>query len=604
MPAPAAAEKHLDRVAPPRDSEEHARILQHAMERVASAEDVHRRMIPQWQENYRSFRALPTRGMPRKKEDWQSDVRTPYVAEQVLTMLPRLVEGRPNVDVLRQDPNVSPEVARAQRQYLNHVLWQDGFPLKASREALNTIIFGTAWSKQGYLHTTKMRDVMERMTGRVHEVPVVTANRSTSNPGHPFDVMADPAAPTLEQGRFFVWRTISTVKQLKANRRRRVRTPEGLDRFAGRYDNTEDVKPFGRDPREHTLANEVPDYVRPRCKDGTVEILEILDVEIDHLIVVANRNTVIRCQRFPWWHGQAPVSCAVTTPDVAVLQGIAEVDWMLPLQEMLHKLENQRLDNQRLQMDLVLLIRDTVMDMDDYQLGPGAKWPVQNPDDVSVLQYPQPQLASIQDMEMLRGRMQAIIGSAYQTGGDPGAMGMNQETASGLLAIIEEGNRRVDFRMNLMTIHQERKLQQMLSNGAQFLEDPIYVPGAGRGQDPIPVSPQELSAASWVRVKLGNDTGMKSLRQQMAQNMAQVAQMLVGTPVPTPEGLRQFNPYPMIEAFADAYDKDPEEWLYDAQAFAATQPAQVDPAAALQQQTQQQAPTQVSMMGAGMPTAA
>lgn len=592
------AKTNPDRMAPPIDSDEHRQVLAHCLGRVAGAEELHNRLVPQWSENYRAFRTMPTRGSVKRKEDWQSDVRTPYIAEQVLTMLPRLVEGRPRVDIIKQSPDVSPDVVRGQRQYLNHALWQDGFALKAARWALNDLLFGVGWSKQSYLHTTKIRDALDRRTGLHVERPVVTANRPTMTIGHPFDVMADPKAVTQETARFFVWRTMTTVKQVHANRRRRVRTRDGLERWAGRYENTEHVKSFGRG-RDRVLPNEidVPEHVDARCSNGAVEILEILDVELDHVFVVANRQVVLRCQRMPWWHGEAPVACAVTTPDVAVLHGIAEVDWMLPLQEMLHKLENQKLDNQRLQMDLVLLIRDTVMDMDDYQLGPGAKWPVQNMDDVQVLQYPQPQLASIQDLEMLRGRLQAIIGTAYMTGGENS--NMDQNTASGLLSIIEEGNRRVDFRMNLMKIAYERALQQMLSDGAQFLEDAIYVPGGTRGQDPIPVSPEELAAKSWVRVTLGSETGMKSLRQQMAQNFAMAAQQLVGTPIPTAEGMRTFNPYPIVEMLAESTDRDVEDLLYDQQQFAAVT-APTDPAAILAASQPQVQQTSVPQLPPGM----
>lgn len=570
-----------DTIAPAFDSEDHRRILQHVLDRVLQAEAQHKLMVPAWQENYRAFRAQSSRVGRKRKDDWQSDVRTPYIAEQVLTMLPRQVEGKPSVDVLRLQPEVPHDVVRAQRHLLNQMLWQDGFPMKAARWALNDILFGVGWSKQSFLRTVRKRDQLDAYTGQHRQIDVVTANRATMGIGHPYDVMADPRAVTLESARFVVWRTVSTVRQVRANRRRRVRTPDGLERWTGRYANVDEVRSFGKG-RDDMLPNEVnlPEYVSARCGNGTVELLEVFDTELDYVFTVANRQVVLNAYRMPWWHGEAPVSCAVTTPDVATLHGLSQVDWMRPLQEMLHKLENQKLDNQRLQMDLVLLIRDTVMDVDDYQLGPGAKWPVQNMDDVQVLQYPQPQLASVQDLEMLRGRLQAIVGSAYQSGADPSGMGVNQDTASGLLAIIEEGNRRVDFRMNLMSLAYERAFQQCLSNAAQFLETAVYVPGANRNEDPIPVHPNQLAAKSWVKVTLGSETGMKSLRQQMAQNLAMSAQQLNGTPIPTPQGLRSFNPYPIVEALADAYDRDPDEFLYDQQQFAA-QLAPTDPAAML-----------------------
>lgn len=571
------------RMAAPVDSDEHRKRLQHVLARLTSAEELHKRLVPGWIENYKAFKALPTAATPRDKEDWQSDVRSPYVAEQVLTMQPRLVEGRPAVDVLRQHTSTPHQVARAQARYLSHNCWVDNFPMKSARAALHTILFGVGWSKQSYLHQQVWRDVVNRQTGVRERVQLTTANRPTTSIPHPINVLHDPSAEVLETARFVFFRTVSTVGQVQAAARKKVRVKDESsatgysEKWVGRYSNTEHVKGGGRTGDEQKLPNQidVPDYVSSMCKGDRVELLELLDKELDRVIVVANRSIVLRDTGMPWWHGEIPAACAVTTPDVGTLHGIAEVDWIRPLQEMLWLLENQRLDNTRLQMDMVLLVRDTLMDVDDYQLSPGAKWPVTNMDDVQVLQYAQPQLASIGDIESIRGRLQAIIGSAFMTGGDSSGMGVNQETASGLLSIIEEGNRRVDFRMNLMRLFYERMLQQQLSDAAQFLDDAVWVPGGnGRGVDPIPVSPEDLSEKGWVRVTLGSETGLRSLKQQMATGLMQAAQSFKGMPIPTPEGMRMFNDKPLVDIMAEAWDREPEEFLFDPAVMQQVQDAQ------------------------------
>lgn len=595
------------RMAAPCGSEEHRSRLQHVLSRLSSAEELHKRLVPGWLENYRAFRAMPTSATPRDREDWQSDVRSPYVAEQVLTMQPRMVEGRPAVDVMRQDPTTPEQVARAQSRYLSHNLWIDSFPMKSARLALHTILFGVGWSKQSFLHEQRIRDVVNRHTGQRERVPLTIANRPTSSIPHPINSLWDPTAETLETARYVIMRTVTTVGQVRAKERKQVevRQPDGTRKkqWVGIYSNTEHVHEGGRTGQDEQFPNQLdipdpPSYVKDQCKGGRVELLEVLDKELDRIFTVANRSVLLRDQRMPWWHGEIPVACAVTTPDVGTLHGIAEVDWIRPLQEMLWLLENQRLDNTRLQMDMVLLVRDTLMDIDDYQLAPGAKWPVTNMDDVQVLQYAQPQLASFQDIESIRGRLQAIIGSAFMTGGDSSAMGVNQETASGLLSIIEEGNRRVDFRMNLMRLCYERMLQQQLSDAAQFLEDQVFVPGGARGSDPIPVSPEVLAAKSWVRVTLGSETGLKSLRQQMAAGLLQAAQLFKGTPIPTPDGMRMFNEKPLVEIMAEAWDKEPEEFLFDPALMQQVQQAQ-QPVAQIAAGADAAAgnPTQVAMGG-------
>jgi hypothetical protein len=599
-------------MAPAWGSEDHRSRLQHVLSRLSAAEELHKRLVPVWLENYRAFRALPTSATPRDKEDWQSDVRSPYVAEQVLTMQPRLVEGRPSVDVLRQDPSTPQAWATTQARYLSHNLWLDQFPMKAARAALHTILFGVGWSKQSYLYEKRTRDIVNRVTGECQATPLIISNRPTTSIPHPINAMHDPTAETFETARFLIFRTVTTVGQVRGKERKLKRTPDPntatgyREEWVGIYSNTEYVTGGGRtgQKNESKFPNQLdppdePSYVKDMVKGQRVELLEVLDKELDRVFVVANRCVLIRDQRMPWWHGEIPAACAVTTPDVGTLHGIAEVDWIRPLQEMLWLLENQKLDNTRLQMDMVLLVRDTLMDLDDYQLAPGAKWPVTNMDDVQVLQYAQPQLASMGDIESIRGRLQAIIGSAFMTGGDSSAMGVNQETASGLMSIIEEGNRRVDFRMNLMRMFYERILQQQLSDAAQFLEDSIFVPAASRGADPIPVSPDVLAAKGWVRVTLGSETGNRSFKQQMAAGILQAAQGFKGTPIPTEQGMRVFNEKPLVEIMAEAWDREPEEFLFDPATMQQVQQAQA-PMGAIDQSMQAAAgnPTQVAMPGA------
>jgi len=457
-------------------------------------------------------------------------------------------------------------VVRAQRKLLEHTLRQDDFVGKSANNMLHAIIFGIAWSKQGWLYRSVMRDMIDRSTGNRIEKRLITANRATSIPGHPFDVMWDPKATMREDCRYVVWRTISSVGQIKSKKRRLVKK-NGVDTWLGVYDNTEHVKSWGVNRREFLLPNEwktdLPQHVSDRVKNNDVELIEVFDRETDRLYTIANRCVLLRDIRLPYWHGDLPVSCATTTPDVGVLQGISEVQMLKPLQEMLWLLEHQRLDNTRLQMDLVLLIRDTVDDLDEFQMEPGAKWPVRDPSDIQPLNYPQPQLASISDLEMLRGRLQAVAGTAFMSGsGQSSGIAAADGTASGLMSVIEEGNRRVDFRLNLVRSQfYEHQAQQMLALSAQYLEDTVFVPDA-QG-DPIPVSPDDLAADTYVRSVMQNDSGLKSIRQQMAQMFAQGFASVQGQPLPTKDGMKMPNPMVVIEMLADAADRDPEDLLTD-----------------------------------------
>lgn len=571
--------------APPVDSEEHKKLLEYANDLIKAAEDKHKLRIPQWIDNYNAFLTEPTSRTPNRVNDWQADVRTPYIAEQIFTLLPRIVEGRPTVDILKAKPNVTEESLRAQKQYAKHTMWKDNFSFKSSLWGLNNLLFGVGWSKQSWLKQSRNRSWRDRNTGELHNSKIVTANRATMMIGHPFDVMPDPLAHTLDDARFVVWRTVTSVQQVKNAARKEVKEKDGSTSYVGMYYNTEHVKSCDTSERSSRLIDETTGSYAEYLNNNTnkkVEILEIFDNERDVLIVVANRKIILRCHTMPWQHGQMPVSAIITTPSIGSLVGYSETEFMVPLQEHMHLIENRRLDNTLLQMDSILLIRENIYDKDDWQLAPGAKWPVRDPSDVTPLQFSQQQFFSEQELGALRARIQAVAGSGYMNGSND----LAQDTASGLMSIIEEGNRRVDYRMNLARLGYERALQQMISLGAQYLEDVIYVPGDSRSKDPIPVSPDDLGQDTHVRVTLGSETGMKSLRQQSAQNLMMASQSLFNIPIPTSDGVKSFNPYPIIESLADAHDKDPQDFLVDMQMLQqATAPT--DPIAQMAAQQEQ-----------------
>lgn len=571
-----STDQSAPKVAPPPGSREHEACRRYIMECVEAGENLQGGYIEEWQENARAFYAMASKGAVRKAP-WQSDTRNPYVFEQIMTLLPRLVDPRPRFDFIPQTPGAGREQVRASEHTVDYYMWRDNFNVQQARLMLPTCIFGVGWMKTSW----KFRQVDRLIAAKPHEIlappygpglpplreeKVTVDDRAIGTVCHPYDVLWDPQAVTMETADWVAHRVFMSHDQLRAKRRRK---DPRTGRMIGLYENVDEVGESMRE-RDWQLPNEVPQHVEERRKKDQVEVIELWSRSRDRLYVIANRSIVLRDIRNPLLHADLPFSSAITQPDILKLVGISEVSMLTSLQQMLWLLENQKLDNTRLNMDTVLLIRDTVENFDELIIEPGARWPVMNPQgDVQPLQMPQPQLAATSDIESLRARLQAITGMTYLSGASGGNMGVDQNTATGIMSLQEESNRRVDFRLGLVrSLCYERHADQTLQLAQQFMTSPITHRPDGRHGEVVQIDPTLIAQKMWVRSTLLTDTLSKSIKSQNANTALAAIQPFLGTPLPNG---KQLNPVPAFELLAQSMDTDLEEWMQD--------PPPVDPSA-------------------------
>lgn len=540
---------------------------------ILEGEELLNAYVPEWQANYRAMLALPSKRRRQRRPAWQSDVRIPYIAEQIFTLLPRLVDPNFKVDLIPQQFGTPRLSLRAGERVLDRDLWLDKWTSKQAQLMLINSFVGYAWTKTTWLFEEKRRTVRARPEEMVpapwgpgkpavYDKTMVVNDRPVNSICHPYDIMHDPAGTTVESCKWIAHRYFCSVSEVRKKARRKM--DDGS--FAGVYDNTDQVR-GGLKERMHELPRDIPQWILSRMHGSDMcEVIEVWSRENDRLYTVVNREVVLRDVRLPFWHCDLPFSCAMTQPDVLRLKGLDEVTLLRSLQQMLWLIENQKLDNTRLSMDMVLLIRDTVENHDHLLLAPGAKWRVPNPSsDVVPLQLPQPQLASTGDIESLRGRLQAITGLTYLTGGDASAMGVNQNTASGLMAIQEEGNRRVDFRLGLVSeLCYTRVCDQFLQLRQQFQTDEVMIT-MGRDQEMIRVPPDLIAPKMWARSRALTDTLSKTLKQQNANTAITALTGALGTPIPSKDGLmKQVTLEPAIELLAESMEREAADFWVDA----------------------------------------
>lgn len=550
-------------VAPPPGSGDHQKCLNVVLKCLSDVEPVHTVKVQQWQELFRAFYAQRGTSDRLQLADWQSDVRSPYVQEQALNLLPRLVSADPKVDYIPMQHGTPFVSTKAASRVVNAYNERDNFFFTQARAMLPAIITGVSWVKTGWMYNERTRWVKAQpyelaQTGQSFtQKRIVLDDRASDTVCHPYDVLEDPRAVTMETCGWIIHRTFMSVGQVHA--RQRMQRADGT--WTGVYENTQYVKGKGGHQRDRNLPNEIPAQVTARMKDDECEILELWHRELDRTITIANRHVVLRDVQMPYDHCDLPFQCVITHPDVMRLNGLSEVQALMGLQSMLWLIENQRLDNMRLSLDTVLLIRDTIENFDELVLEPGAKWPLQNPQsDVVPFQMQPPPLASMQDIEQLRGRLQSILGLGYLGGADPNASGFDQNTASGLASLQEEANRRVDFRLSVVrSLFLKRNCDQKLQLAQQFMTEPLHAPQSD-GDVLGTIDPALIAPRMWVTSRLLTDTMSKSLKgQQLQQNLGAFIQLMnLGMPLP---GGQVPNPMPFLEQFADLTDHEVDDFL-------------------------------------------
>jgi len=389
----------------------------------------------------------------------------PRVFRVIETITPRMVANEPTGSFY---PSEEGDIDTS--EILNSLIKYDWnkahmFP-KLTSFVKSMLIFGTAFGLNhwDFRETTKKRMVPKELNGSFvwsptssEEVTVTEFDGPNFEPLNIYDCFPDPNCTSVDNMRWFIYRTFKTIKELKEeNDTRGFDYYTNLDKLetaigdkaskSAKSANTEDST--YREHRRTMLSTEElkgqdksnPDVVilRRFTKDRWVEIAPEYDL-------------VIREIDNPYFHGEIPIVVGVDYPYPGELYGMGEIEPIDRIQRAINAVLNQRLDNVQLVLRNMWKVRkNSGVDMHTLISAPGNIVTTDDMNAVESIDTPDVTGPSfVQTMNYLTAALQNGSGITDYTIGINNESSVANKTATGTRLIQQEANAQFKLKIQL-----------------------------------------------------------------------------------------------------------------------------------------------------------
>ena len=314
--------------------------------------------------------------------------------------------------------------------------------------------------------------------------------------------------------------------------------------------------------------------------DRTKDLIEVIEYwcfrngKISFAWLGGRKTILIPESPNPFWHGQYPFGIVSCMPQPFSLNGTSTIELIEALQEMAWELGNQRLDNVELINNAIFLIRSDVEDPDAFEHYPGARWEVEDVQQVAPLSPPY-QIAevSIQAEQLVKGDLQNVTGAAPFAGGTQTAT-VDQKTATGASIVMNAAQKKLDMKKWSAQQGLVEEAWQRLKNCQQFYDGDKLVhvlgPDGKIAFKKIPII--AIQGEYLLEVTAMGESQMRAERRAEASNFAQL--MIGFAPIAAAAGQPLSIPA-IINWFCERWD------IEAPQQFFALSPAAAGAAAAL-----------------------
>lgn len=552
-----------------------------AVQKVArcfeEAERFHRNHRSKWERWYRAYEGVLKTGS--ESRDWRSQVHPPYVNDAIESAVANLVEHNLRFRVEPRPLEASPqEIERARRgaeahqRLLGYQLDIDRFGSKQREFILQDLICGLTVGKTFWLERTRdtpgremvQEPIRDDLTGEVLDVRTryqdITRRRTlrddpTFETVDVRDWFWPESATSLDKAPWVIHRVWMSMDELRSMQERGV------------YRNVDDVPDSGSSQTDDFAERESGLWNVDRTK-GLISVLEWWSDE--RVVTVANCKVLLADRPNPFWHGRKPFVVATGTGRLFQVPGMSEVYKLAEIQEMIWALMNQRLDNLKFVNNAIALIRSDVMDPDEFEWFPGARWMV---DDTSQVEMwtPDTRVAevSLNSESLLKGDL------ANVSGGLPALSGANmdtidQNTATGMSIVTSLAQKRIMARRAAYWESFDRVCDQWTWLNRQFVTQPklVSVLGTDGARAWEYIDPRDLEPDVLVSSEPMTESLMRQERRAEAQALLQTAAQAAAAFAATGQPLN-------LKAFMDeylmAFGHD------DTSRFYASQPPQMQP---------------------------
>lgn len=381
---------------------------------------------------YRSYRGI----LEMVDNQWESQLSPPYSFQIVETIFSLIGAEHPRDRVI---PMGAKDVvgAQANEKLLRIQRAKDNFNEKYAYWVRQGLVLGASPAKISwdYEHDqARRRRWIPDLAGGYREVqqtePVTYMSQPTFTPHDLSDFFYDPSASRMREAGFAIARYWVSVDSLKASAKGENGTP-GI--YAQKAVDEVVKAGSGSYGAKGATGSMQDDFIK-RDRRDLVELLEYWSA--DNLIVVANRATVLRNQAHPYANRRLPFVLATPVPDLYSMEGLSEVDLIADLQAAIWGLLNQRMDNVRLISNGIIMVRDTIDDVEKLVFSPRAIWPVSDPAEVQMW-TPNHNIteSSLEAERSLKEDLMSITAAIpYLAGASPDLVDQNTATGMNILS--------------------------------------------------------------------------------------------------------------------------------------------------------------------------
>lgn len=429
----------------------------------------------------------------KTKAAWQAQIFVPYVFSTIETIVPRIVAGRPKINVVPREEGDN-DYARVQGHLLDYFWDQMKMDEQLPDIVRQMLIYGTSIVK--LIWNKRTEEVEEEIPNDPNfpELGQESVKVEKEVENHPvvemvdlYDFFWDPKGYDIDTCAWVAHRTYRSFDYLMKMQK------QGLYKNIPLLEKDKNTPFMGEtDKNSRNINTNDPQAISGSSdKEANIELIEYW--EDDRVVTVANRKVVIRDEENPFAHGKKPFVRFVDQSLPKEFCGVGEVEPIETLQKELNDMRNQRMDNASLILNRMwLVLNGANVDENELVSDVGGIIHTDKLEGVQPIYSPEIPNSSYREETLIKADIQQATGVTDYTKG-MASEALANETATGISMMQEAGNSRLKLKMmNIEAgIREIGKLTISLSK--QFITDDMAIRILGDNEPQwLLVKPEEL----------------------------------------------------------------------------------------------------------------
>lgn len=483
--------------------------------RITTQDDV-------WKRSYNNWRGI----IDQSLYPWRSKLFIPWSFTVVETIIPRVFARDPRWRAVARTPDFPGDGPQTVTDLLTYQWNRMGMRLKMYDYIKDSLMYSKAFAKVTWRYKRKTKKIMEPIVGEDDKITFEQKVRNDVEYDDPMveivdpaDIYVDPDATTsgyMGDGHYLIHRKTVPLESLKEN---------------PNYENVDQIK-------QSSYADEYMDKLMrydnatPQ-RDKHSNLVEILEYwECDRLVVIANRNIILRDSPNPYYHKQIPFVELDDYRDPHRLYGQSELSVIDPLQREINSIRNQRRDYDNLQLNPVIrMVPGALRNPNSAVMAPGNVWMVSDLKSMDTFTLPALQGNST-EIENLTAQNIKMTTAIDEIG--IGLLPDNPQRRSATEVVTSQQSAGKRFSMKIALLEEAVKNigQLVYALDQQFLDQEriIQVVGEKGAEEWVKLSPEDVRANYHIDI----ETGSMLPKDEVAQRKEAVELLQYITPIISP----------------------------------------------------------------------